>query len=172
MTNSKMDSNVLVLNASYEAINICNVKRAVKMVLKGAAHAEEKSDELIHSPSMSMNIPLVIRLIEYVYIPHKSVKFSRKNVFTRDRYTCQYCHKRFPAAELTLDHVVPVSRGGKTRWNNIVTACKKCNRKKGGRTPGEANMSNPHPKAPPVYLHILRQLKSYHQSWKKYLYLD
>lgn len=167
-----MDSNVLVLNASYEAINICNVKRAIKMIVKGVAHAEEESDKLIRSPSMSMNVPLVVRLIEYVYIPHKSVRFSRKNVFLRDRYSCQYCHKRFPASDLTLDHVIPVSRGGKTTWDNIVTACKKCNRRKGGRTPKEAQMPNPHPKAPPVYLHIIRQLKTYHQSWKKYLYID
>jgi len=167
-----INSSVLVLNASYEAINICNVKRAIKMVVKGVASVEEVYDEkLIHSPSVTMNIPLVIRLINYVYIPHQSVRFSRKNVLLRDQYSCQYCHKRFPAKELTLDHVLPISRGGKTTWDNVVTACKKCNRKKGGRTPKEARMNNPNPKAPPVYLHIIRQIKTYHQSWKKYLYI-
>jgi len=165
-------TNVLVLNASYEAINICNVKRAIKMVVGGIACAEEKSDKLIHSPSMSMNVPLVIRLFNYVYIPHQSVKFSRKNVLLRDRYTCQYCHEQFLASDLTLDHVIPISRGGKTTWDNVVTACKKCNRKKGGRTPKEAQMLNPRPKAPPIYLHMIRHLKTYHQSWKKYLYID
>lgn len=166
-----LDSNVLVLNASYEAINICNVKRAIKMIVGGAASAEENSDKLIHSPSMAMNAPSVIRLHKYVYIPHQSVKFSRKNVLSRDRHTCQYCHKEFPTSDLTLDHVLPASRGGRTTWENVVTACKKCNRKKGGRTPKEAQMPNPHPKVPPVYLHIVKQLKTYHQSWKKYLYI-
>lgn len=165
------DSNVLVLNASYEAINVCNVRHAIKMIVGGTARAEEKSDNLIRSPRMSMNVPLVIRLLNYVYIPHQSVKFSRKNVLSRDEYTCQYCHRQFPASDLTLDHVIPISRGGKTTWDNVVTACKKCNRKKGGRIPKEAQMPNPRPKAPPVYLHMVRH-KTYHQSWKKYLYLD
>ena len=86
-----METNVLVLNASYEAINVCNLRRAMKMLVKGVACMEEVSDLEIRSPTVSMKIPLVIRLVNYVHIPHCVVKFSRKNVLVRDQYTCQYC---------------------------------------------------------------------------------
>ena len=166
---------VLVLNASYEAINVCNLKRAVKMIVKGAARMEEVSDREIHSPTASMPIPLVIRLVTYVHIPHCVVKFSRKNVFIRDQYACQYCHEDFPPSLLTLDHVVPRSRGGATVWENVATACKKCNTKKGNQTPYEARMfTKRSPKAPSIltYLHLNRHFRGYDPAWKKYLYIN
>ncbi|MCE2393075.1 HNH endonuclease [Candidatus Poribacteria bacterium] len=163
-----MEANVLVLNASYEAINVCNLRRAMKMLVK-------VSDLEIRSPTMSMKIPLVIRLVNYVHIPHCVVKFSRKNVLTRDQYTCQYCDEHFPPSTLTIDHVKPRSRGGTTVWENVATACKRCNAKKGDRTPHEAGMfPKRSPKAPSIisYLHLSRNGRSYDESWKKYLYIN
>ena len=107
-----MEMSVLVLNASYEAINVCNLRRAMKMVFKGTAQTEEVSDVEIHSPSAAIKVPHVIRLVNYVHVPRSVVKFSRRNVLVRDQYTCQYCHSEFPTAQLTIDHVVPLSRGG------------------------------------------------------------
>jgi len=169
-----MDVSVLVLNASYEAINICDVKRAIKMLVKGIACAEKEYEREIHSASASFKIPSVIRLFRYVHIPHRTVKFSRKNVLFRDRYTCQYCNKLFPSAFLTLDHVEPISRGGTTSWDNVVTACKKCNTKKANRTPMEARMQtirNEY-KAPHVihFLHASKSSTSYYQEWQEFLF--
>jgi len=170
-----LDSSVLVLNASYEAINICNLKRAIVLIFKGVACAEEETEYEIHSASMVIMAPAVIRLLKYVRIPYRVVRFSRKNVLLRDRYKCQYCGKEFVPAHLTLDHVIPVSRGGKTQWDNIVTACKSCNAKKGGRKPSEAGMALPRkPKAPPIvyYLHLVKNMRGHHHAWQKYLFLD
>jgi 5-methylcytosine-specific restriction endonuclease McrA len=170
-----MNTSVLVLNASYEAINICTLKRAMKMIIKGVACTEEVSEQEIHSPTVSMKIPLVIRLVNYVQIPRCVVRFSRKNVFIRDRYTCQYCQQRFHPPMLTLDHVLPRSRGGATVWENVATACKKCNTKKGNRTPVEAKMfPKRSPKAPSIltYLYLNRHFRTYDPAWTKYLYLN
>ena len=170
-----LNSSVLVLNASYEAINICNLKRAIVLIFKGIACAEEETEYEIQSASMIIKAPAVIRLLRYVRIPYRTVHFSRKNVLLRDRYRCQYCNKEFPPASLTLDHVTPLSRGGKTQWDNIVTACKSCNAKKGGRIPSEAGMDLiKKPKAPPVvyYLHLVKNIHGHHHTWQKYLFLD
>ena len=174
-----METSVLVLNASYEAINICNMRRALKMVFKGTAQTEEASDAVIHSPSAVMHVPHVIRLVNYVNVPRSVVKFSRKNVLIRDRHRCQYCRREFPTALLTLDHVVPLSRGGATTWENVVTACKKCNNRKGNRLVSEAKMwLERQPKTPSIltYLQLNRSGsyhgRGYHPSWKKYLYLN
>src|ERR1700687_3299198 len=101
---------VLVLNASYEPINICAARRALVLVLKGGASAEEVTQSPVHSARHSMRVPSVIRLLEYRRIPHQTRALSRKNILMRDRYTCQYCHRVMPSGELTLDHVVPRSR--------------------------------------------------------------
>lgn len=166
---------VLVLNASYEAINVCNLRRALKMVFKGAAQTEEVSEAKIHSPSAAMQMPHVIRLVNYVHVPRSVVKFSRRNVLVRDLYKCQYCHQEFPTSQLTLDHVVPLSRGGKTTWENMVTACKKCNNKKGNQMLYEAQMQlKRQPKTPSIltYLQLNRHFRGYHPSWRKYLYIN
>lgn len=170
-----MNFSVLVLNASYEAINICNVKRAMKMLVKGVACAEKESDMEMHSPSVTFRIPSVIRLLRYVRIPHQAVKFSRRNVLLRDQYTCQYCGKKFPAAILTLDHIEPSSRGGATSWENMVTACRKCNVAKGNRTPQEARMPSLRKryKAPHIvhFLHLTKYSATTHQAWQEYLFI-
>src|SRR5207244_9969289 len=128
---------VLVLNASYEPINICAARRALVLVLKGLASAEELSSAAVHSARRSLRVPSVIRLLEYRRIPHQTRALSRKNILMRDRYTCQYCHKTLPSAERTLDHVVPRSRAGQTTWNNLVACGQPCNNPKGSRTPGD-----------------------------------
>jgi 5-methylcytosine-specific restriction endonuclease McrA len=170
-----LNSSVLVLNASYEAINICNLRRAIVLIFKGVACAEEEADYEISSASMSIKAPAVIRLLKYVRIPYKAVRFSRKNVLLRDRYRCQYCGKEFAPSMLTLDHVIPTSQRGKTQWDNVVAACKACNTRKGNRRPSEAGMALlKKPKAPPVvyYLHLVRNMQGHHHTWQKYLFLD
>jgi len=166
---------VLVLNASYDAINVCNLRRALKMVFKGTAQTEEVSGTKIHSPSAAMQVPHVIRLVNYVHVPRSVVKFSRRNVLVRDQYKCQYCDQEFPTSLLTLDHVLPLSRGGKTTWENVVTACKKCNNKKGNQMLYEAQMRpKRQPKTPSIltYLQLNRHFRGYHPSWRKYLYIN
>ena len=95
------------------------------MVFKGTAQTEEVSDVEIHSPSAAMKVPHVIRLVNYVHVPRSVVKFSRRNVLVRDQYTCQYCHSEFPAVQLTMDHVIPLSRGGETTWENVCDSLQK-----------------------------------------------
>src|SRR5262250_2180461 len=140
MQSERLQKPVLVLNASYEPINICAARRALVLVLKGVASAEEESLHAIHSSRNSMRLPSVIRLREYRRIPHQPRALSRKNILMRDRYTCQYCHRTLPSGELTLDHVVPRSRSGESAWENLVACCNPCNNRKGSRTPDEAGM--------------------------------
>src|SRR5689334_14421308 len=110
----RLQKPVLVLNASYEPINICAARRALILVLKGVASAEEECFHQVHSTRSTMRLPSVIRLLEYRRIPHQTRALSRKNILMRDRYTCQYCHRTMSTSELTLDHVVPRSRSGET----------------------------------------------------------
>jgi 5-methylcytosine-specific restriction endonuclease McrA len=164
---------VLVLNASYEPINICAARRAVVLVLKGVASPEEHTGGHLHSHRNSIPMPSVIRLLEYRRIPHQTRALSRKNIMMRDRYTCQYCHRVFNSAELTLDHVIPRSRAGETSWENLVTSCHACNNKKGNRTPDEANMRllrQPRPFSVHTSRHLMRLLAKSDEQWKKYLF--
>src|SRR5215470_12105404 len=133
-------SPVLVLNASYEPINVCAARRALVLVLKGVAMTEEENGHFLHSARVAMRLPSVIRLLEYRRIPHQSRALSRKNILLRDRNTCQYCGTLMTSSELTLDHVIPRSRGGSSTWENLVACCHPCNRKKGNRLPSEAEM--------------------------------
>ena len=168
-----LDFNVLVLNASYEAINICNLKRAITLIFKGIACAEEETEHEIKSASMVIKVPTVIRLLKFIRIPYRSVRFSRKNVLIRDGYRCQYCGEQFTPTLLTLDHVIPLSQGGKTQWDNLVAACKACNIRKANRHPSEAGMNLlKKPKAPPVvyYLHLVKNTQGHHRTWQKYLF--
>ena len=142
---------VLVLNASYEPINVCTVRRAAVLVLKSRAELLERGEGWLHSEKLELERPCVIRLIRYVRIPrdvHRR-KITRKAVLARDAYTCQYCGHE--ASGLTVDHVIPRSRGGQSVWENIVAACAPCNRRKGNRMPREASMvpaSRPRPPGP------------------------
>jgi 5-methylcytosine-specific restriction endonuclease McrA len=164
---------VLVLNASYEPINICAARRALILVLKGVAHPEEFSSTALHSARQTLNLPSVIRLLEYRRIPHQTRSLSRKSILMRDRYTCQYCLRPLPSAELTLDHVVPRSRHGETTWENLVACCHACNNRKGGRTPDEAGMKlerQPRPFTLHTSRHLMRLLGRSDEKWRKYLF--
>jgi len=124
---------VLVLNASYEPINICGARRALVLVLKGIARTEEEHGLILHAQRSRIAMPSVIRLLEYRRIPYQTRALSRKNILLRDRNTCQYCGEALPPADLTLDHVIPRSRGGNSTWENLVACCHDCNRRKGNR---------------------------------------
>ncbi len=164
---------VLVLNASYEPVHVCAARRALVLVLKGLATAEELSHHLVRSTRVSLPVPSVIRLHEYRRIPRASRALSRKSVLIRDRHTCQYCLVTLPSSELTLDHVVPRSKSGDSSWENLVACCNSCNNRKGNRTPDEAGMSlarAPRPFTSHTNRHLMRQLAHGDQLWRKYLF--
>lgn len=130
---------VLVLNQTFEPLHFCNARRALVLVLKGKAEDIECDGHLIHTPSLAFRLPTVIRLMTFIRRPHGGgIAFSKKNVFRRDNYSCQYCGSQ--GKNLTIDHVVPKSRGGSSNWENVVVACQRCNVKKGNRTLREAQM--------------------------------
>jgi 5-methylcytosine-specific restriction endonuclease McrA len=161
---------VLVLNASYEPINVCTVRRAAVLVLKQRAEMIERSRGELHSEHLALERPCVIRLMRYVRIPrdvHRR-KITRKAVLARDAWTCQYCGRQ--ANGLTVDHVIPRSRGGLSVWENIVASCAPCNRKKGNRTPHEARMQPariPKPPGPNVFIRIAAPRVP--TAWEQYL---
>ena len=164
---------VLVLNASYEPINICAARRAIVLVLKGVATAEEQSHLTVRSAIKSVTLPSVIRLLGYRRIPHQTRSLSRKNILMRDRFTCQYCLRTLPSGELTLDHVVPRSRSGESAWENLVACCHDCNNRKGSQTPEEAGMRlvrQPRPFSLHTSRHLMRLLGRSDEQWKKYLF--
>jgi 5-methylcytosine-specific restriction endonuclease McrA len=160
---------VLVLNATYEPINVCTVRRAVVLLLKEKAELVERAEFELHSASTTLARPVVIRLVTYVRVPRDTHrrKITRRAVFARDEWTCQYCGSR---SNLTVDHVIPKSRGGGSSWDNIVASCAPCNRRKGDRLPHQINM---HPRQKPRMPnpHVFIQLASptIPATWKPYL---
>ncbi|MFC6646985.1 HNH endonuclease [Granulicella cerasi] len=171
-----MQTPVLVLNASYEPINICGARRALVLVLKGVARTEEQQGSLLHSHRLQMQMPSVIRLLEYRRIPHQTRALSRKNILLRDRNTCQYCQVVQTSAELTLDHVLPRSRGGLSTWENLVACCKDCNRRKGNTLLHDLHdmklLREPRPFSLHTSRHIMRMIGSADANWRKYLYFE
>ena len=171
---SRLQKPVLVLNASYEPINICAARRALVLVLKGVAAAEEDSSNAVRSSRRSLRVPSVIRLLEYRRIPHQSRALSRKNILLRDRNTCQYCGEVLPPGELTLDHVIPRSRGGNSTWENLVACCHSCNRRKGNRILNEIDdmilLRDPRPFSLHTSRQIMRMLGRGDDRWRKYLF--
>ncbi len=169
-----MQKPVLVLNASYEPINICGARRALVLVLKGVARTEEEQGSTLHAARISVGMPSVIRLLEYRRIPHQTRALSRKNILLRDRNSCQYCGVVLPAGELTLDHVHPRSRGGLSTWENLVACCHSCNRRKGNQLLTELRdmslMREPRPFSLHTSRHIMRMIGHSDQKWRKYLY--
>jgi 5-methylcytosine-specific restriction endonuclease McrA len=133
-------SRVLVLNASWEPYRVVSWQRAILLLMGGKIEVLDSYEILVRSPSVSLQIPSVVRMKKFVIPKRRNaiVRFSRQHVFLRDDHRCQYCRNVFPAKDLTLDHVVPVVRGGKKTWSNIVTCCAGCNQRKGARTPYEA----------------------------------
>jgi 5-methylcytosine-specific restriction endonuclease McrA len=168
-----MQTPVLVLNASYEPINICAARRAVVLVLKGLAMSEEENGHDLHAARITIRVPSVIRLLEYRRIPHQTRALSRKNILLRDRNTCQYCAVVLPSGELTLDHVVPRSRGGSSTWENLVACCHPCNRRKGNHLLIETDMKllkEPRPFTLHTSRHIMRMIGRSDIKWRKYLF--
>ncbi len=174
--NPPLQTPVLVLNASYEPINICGARRALVLVLKGIARTEEEQGTTLHAARVRMPMPSVIRLLEYRRIPHQTRALSRKNILLRDRNTCQYCGCILTTGDLTLDHVLPRSRGGLSTWENLVACCHDCNRRKGNQLLHElADMRlsrEPRPFSLHTSRHIMRMLGSSDASWRKYLYFE
>jgi 5-methylcytosine-specific restriction endonuclease McrA len=130
---------VLVLNQDYRVLAVARVPRALALIDRGKAEVLEHGVLAIQTPSCAIARPAVIRLVTYVRRPRPRVRFGRQNVFKRDGFTCQYCGMR--PRDLTIDHILLVSRGGKDVWENVTTSCRDCNRRKGARTPAEARMS-------------------------------
>jgi 5-methylcytosine-specific restriction endonuclease McrA len=161
---------VLVLNASYEPLNVCTVRRALVLILKEKAEVLERGDDVLRSETMRIDRPEVIRLVSFVRVPrdiHRR-RITRKAVLARDGWTCQYCGSDRPS--LTVDHVIPRSRGGESVWENIVASCAPCNRKKGNRLPHEIRMHprrNPRPPGPTVFIRIAAPRTP--QAWEPYL---
>jgi 5-methylcytosine-specific restriction endonuclease McrA len=136
-----MSKQVLVLNAGYEPLSLISVRRAIVLLLREKAELIEATQQMLNSANHVIPVPLVIRLVHYVKLPHRRVPATRAAVMLRDAFTCQYCAEAPGRNYLTVDHVIPRSRGGKHGWENLVTACKRCNQKKGSSTPDEAMMT-------------------------------
>jgi len=164
---------VLLLNITYEPLKIINWKKAITLLCLGKVEVIEEYHREIHSVSFMIKLPSVVRLLKMVKRPKCPVRFSRQNIYARDRYKCQYCGETCPSEELTYDHITPKSRGGKTEWENIVTCCVECNREKGGRTPKEARMTLIRKPIRPSWVPAIRitiGFKEVPKSWRDYLY--
>lgn len=166
-----MNRAVLVLNQNYEPLNVCNVRRAIVLVIDGKAEILEAHDVTVATASRRFPSPSVIRLVYLIRRPRPRVKLTRREVFIRDGYTCQYCGRQM--GDLTIDHVIPRSRGGQHTWDNLVSACKTCNHRKGGKSLGEARMQlKTIPKEPSagIYYTIERRLDTtINAGWEKFL---
>jgi 5-methylcytosine-specific restriction endonuclease McrA len=160
---------VLVLNRNFEPLNVCDTRRAVGLLLLGKAEIIENGRGEIHTARAAFPCPSVIRLAHFISRPRPRVKLTKREIFRRDDYRCQYCG--IALSRLTIDHVIPRHRGGTHRWDNLVTACPPCNRRKGGRLVHEAHMAllklpiEPHPTADYLFGRYARE---YHE-WGKYL---
>jgi 5-methylcytosine-specific restriction endonuclease McrA len=188
---SSLDSAVLVLNASWSAVHVASVRRAISLVHQGLAHFVSPEDynthdfdswkELSRSAEFEcgyvraidfrLRMPEVIRLRYFNGRQRRKIRFTRRNLFERDRYTCQYCGKKLPSGELTLDHVIPRCRGGRSTWENLAVACVKCNSRKSNRLPQEAEMKilrRPEKPKWPAYLAV-RLGPARRASWQRFI---
>ena len=192
-----LSSSVLLLNRFYMALRVISAKRAMTLMYQdmaevvsvedgqylsydfsdwlevSAARAEFEPDahDWIHTVRFQIAVPRIVRLLVYDKLPRATVKLNRRNLFARDHNSCQYCGKHFATSDLSIDHVVPRSQGGKTTWDNVVCACTRCNVKKGGRTPAEASMkliTRPvRPRRSPVLTVKLTDAR--YASWRQFL---
>jgi 5-methylcytosine-specific restriction endonuclease McrA len=168
-----MDGVVLVLNQNYEPLNICDLPRAFRLVFGEKAEVVEYDHQEIRTPARSYRAPSVIRLQYLIRRPRPRIRLSRREVFARDSHTCQYCGRQ--GGDMTLDHVVPRHRGGGHTWENLVTACKACNHRKGGRLPDEARvrlLRQPFEPRSDVYSLFAGYLRDErNEPWRTYLFL-
>ena len=166
-----MNRSVLVLNQNYEPLNICSVRRALVMILDGKAEILETHPEALRASTRSFPWPSVIRMMYLIRRPRPRVKLTRREIFIRDGFTCQYCGRQ--GGDLTIDHINPRSLGGGHSWENLVTACKGCNHRKGGKTLHQSRMilrTVPHEPRAGMYYTIERRLDTrLDHSWEKFL---
>ena len=166
---------VLVLNNTFEPLHVCSARRAVILLFTGRAERVEDSGRIIRSPSVLFVIPAVIRLHRYVKRPASSaISFNKKNILKRDAHTCQYCGRN-GGERMTIDHVIPRSLGGRTVWENVVSACRDCNLKKGNKPLHEASMAllrKPSRPGSVFYLGIMTYSPHRVMVWSKYLPRD
>lgn len=169
-----MSAMTLLLDHAYVPLQVVTWQRAITLLWTDKVEVLEEHDEEIHSISFSMKIPSVLRMLVPVRMRRKApVKFTRLNIFTRDQFKCQYCGEQFESEDLTFDHVVPVSQGGKKSWENIVSACVECNSKKEGRTPQQAGMKLLKKPKQPVWAQVVTVtigLRKMPETWRDYLY--
>jgi 5-methylcytosine-specific restriction endonuclease McrA len=167
--NNLFSNRVLVLNQSYQPLTICSPQRAYALIFLAKAEIlETYKNKFIRTVNRKYALPSVIKLNKYVKLTFRTVEISRKNIFKRDNSKCQYCGTKF---HLTIDHIIPKSRGGEDTWENLVTACIKCNNSKGNRTPKEANMKLMSVPKKPNYIVFLRtSLGKIEDNWKQYLF--
>ena len=160
---------VLVLNGNYEPLHVCTVRRALGLLLSEKAHMVMNGRGYIRTVRTRVPVPSIIRLRYIVRRPYPRVKLTRREIFRRDNYTCQYCGRK--SSRLTIDHVVPRERGGRTVWTNVVTACPECNQRKGNRTPQEAHMRLLRTPTPPpnTALYRFQRYLDLHHEWQPYL---
>lgn len=161
---------VLVLNGDYTPLNVTSTRRGFNLVFKGKAeiiHSDE--DNPLRSEVKDYKRPTIIRLLRYIYLPFKKVKLNRHSVYRRDNHKCIYCGS---PNNLTLDHVLPKSRGGKNTWKNLVACCFNCNTEKGDKTPEEAGMTMTHKPYVPTYMEFIeRMCGKINEEWKSYLFI-
>jgi 5-methylcytosine-specific restriction endonuclease McrA len=159
---------VLVLNSTYEPMNVCSLHRAVVLLLKGKAEIVEAANGLLRSERSSLAVPAVVRLLEYVRIPRgEASRVSRRAILARDGFRCQYCGT---TRHLTIDHIIPRSRGGASSWENVVTSCAPCNVRKGACLPHEVGMWPSQKPRPPVFGDfVIAAQRAIPEAWLPYL---
>jgi len=168
-----MTAQTLLLTAGYEPLKVVSWQRAITLVTLGKVEVLEEYDREVRSTTVVFKMPAVVRLLRVFRRPKHKVKFSRVNIYARDRYRCQYCLSKLPMAKLTYDHVIPRAQGGKTVWENIVTACEPCNTRKGNRTPAQAGMALANEPVRPTWVPVATFTITQHSApdaWREYLY--
>lgn len=164
-------SEVLVLNFTYEALNVTTFQRAVKLIFAGKAEMLHGRERILASPTYEMRMPSIIRMLYYIRRPMQKVALTKKNVLIRDDHMCQYCGARGDRM-MTVDHVIPKSRGGESTWENLVCACMRCNNRKNNRMPREANMSLQRKPRQPKYIPWIQiRRNTLPDEWGKFLFL-
>ena len=183
-----MNSGVLVLNRLFQAVQVTSVRRAFCLLYKGCAHVVDPDyrtynfenwcdipilpeEDFISTPSYRIKVPRVVLLVDFDKLPKHEIRFTRRNIFFRDRNRCQYCGQKFLTRDLNLDHVIPISRGGRSVWRNVVCCCVVCNSRKGGHTPEEVRMRLIRAPLKPRWHPFLRfsWTGSRYESWKNFL---
>ena len=165
-----LGTRVLVLNQNYQPLSVCSAQKAIVLLYLGKAEVVEQNHSIVHSVSMSMHLPSIVRLNWLIKRPSRKIMLTRKNVIKRDLHTCQYCGRK--EGVLTVDHVIPKKRGGPDTWENLICACMECNNKKGGRTPKEAGMALMSSPRKPGYLFFVQHLVGIpDDKWKQYPYV-